>query len=91
MSMYFENWSGFWLMGGHGPYVWSAYAVALGVVVYNLLVPFLTQRQLLVEIRRQRRLAEKQATRAQETLQNNRTESRTERLNKDLESVRRSA
>lgn len=89
--MYFENWSGFWLMGGHGLYVWSAYAVALGVVVYNLLVPFLARRQLLVEIRRQRRLAEKQATRAQETQKNNRTESRTERLNKDLKSVRRSA
>ncbi len=31
--MYFQSWADFFAMGGHGPYVWSAYALVLASVV----------------------------------------------------------
>ncbi len=89
--MYFDNWSEFLTMGGHGLYVWSAYAIALVVLVYNLLAPFLTRRRVLAQIRRQQRLANNQKTCTQKTTKNSHEQSRSGRLNKDHDSVRRSA
>ena len=54
--MYFESWAEFIRMGGHGAYVWSAYALALMVVIYNLSAPFLARRRVLSEIRRLHRI-----------------------------------
>ncbi|MDE1461537.1 heme exporter protein CcmD [Spartinivicinus poritis] len=45
--MYFESWQQFWLMGGHGPYVWVSYAIGLMVVLYNVLSPWLKRKQLI--------------------------------------------
>ncbi len=56
MSMYFDSWSGFLSMEGHGLYVWSAYAVAAVVIGYNLIAPFITKRQVVAQVRRQERL-----------------------------------
>ena len=54
--MYFDSWSGFLSMEGHGLYVWSAYAVAAVVIGYNLIAPFITKRQVVAQVRRQERL-----------------------------------
>lgn len=45
-------------MDGHGPYVWSAYAITFAVLVLNLVQPWLARRRLVsVEARRRRREA----------------------------------
>lgn len=52
MQFQFESFADFWTMSGHGPYVWSAYAItfaALGYLVFSAHV----QHQLV--IRRQRK------------------------------------
>ena len=52
--MSFDSFSDFLAMGGHGPYVWSVYAVALGVVLLIITGP----------LRRRRRFFREQAARA---------------------------
>ncbi|MGO0308168.1 heme exporter protein CcmD [Endozoicomonas acroporae] len=63
MSMYFDSWSGFLVMEGHGLYVWSAYTMALAVIAYNLIAPFMARRrilaQLAAQVRRQERLVQR--------------------------------
>lgn len=54
--------SGFWAMGGYAVYVWSAYALALVVLILDSLLPRRRQRRLLAEIRAQ--VAREQARRA---------------------------
>ena len=43
-------------MGGYGFYVWSAYGVALIVLVANVLVPLMRGRELRVRLARQARM-----------------------------------
>ena len=43
-------------MGGYGFYVWSAYGVALIVLVANVLVPLMRARELRVRLARQARM-----------------------------------
>ncbi len=38
-------------MGGYGRYVWSAYGIALLVLLYNLLAPIFHGRQLKQRLR----------------------------------------
>jgi heme exporter protein D len=46
----------FFHMGGYAPYVWSSYAIALVVLVVNIIVPVRQRRKLLGQLaRRQRR------------------------------------
>ncbi len=54
--MYFDSWSGFLAMEGHGLYVWGAYAVAMLVIAYNLVAPMLAKRRVVAQVRRQERL-----------------------------------
>ncbi|GGC97814.1 heme exporter protein CcmD [Halopseudomonas salina] len=43
-------------MDGHGPYVWSAYAITFVVLALNLVQPWVARRRLInVEARRRRR------------------------------------
>lgn len=54
--MSFDSFSDFLAMGGHGLYVWLSYAIALFVIVINLVSPVLRKKQLVSElIRRLRR------------------------------------
>lgn len=46
----------FFNMGGYGFYVWSAYGLALVVLVYNIVVPLRTEQRLLRELALQARL-----------------------------------
>ena len=50
--MQFDSFSDAIAMGGHGPYVWGAYAITLVVVMVILLRPIVATRQLQGEIRR---------------------------------------
>ncbi len=52
--MAFESFAELLAMGGHGAYVWSAYGVALGILVWNIYLPLRVRRQFL---RQQARLA----------------------------------
>ncbi|MCC4590309.1 heme exporter protein CcmD [Xanthomonas sacchari] len=54
--------SGFWAMGGYAVYVWSAYALALLVLLLDSVLPRRRQRRLLADIRAQ--VAREQARRA---------------------------
>ena len=49
--MYFDSLTAAWDMAGHGPYVWSAYAITLAVVASLIILPHRRARraqQLLV-------------------------------------------
>lgn len=50
--------SEFLAMGGHGPYVWSAYAITFVVLVLNVLEPWVARRRLVSEEARRRRREE---------------------------------
>ncbi|WP_045727487.1 heme exporter protein CcmD [Xanthomonas sp. GPE 39] len=43
--------SGFWAMGGYAVYVWTAYALALLVLVMDYVLPRVRQRRLLAAAR----------------------------------------
>ncbi len=50
------NLQAFFHMGGYAVYVWSSYAIALVVLVANILAPLRQRRRLLRQLaRRQRR------------------------------------
>lgn len=54
--MHWANWQEFWAMGGHGLYVWSAYAVTLAVVVTEVVVLLVKRRSILYHLGRLGRL-----------------------------------
>jgi len=47
MQFYFESWSEFVQMNGHGPYVWAAYAITWLVLSYLVLSPWVRKRRWL--------------------------------------------
>jgi len=49
--MYFESIEALIAMGGHGPYVWSAYSITLVVLVGLVVAPLRRRRQFLVNLR----------------------------------------
>lgn len=59
-----ENLQQFMAMGGRGIYVWSAYAVFAGVIVFNVLAPRWRRRQALRRVARQQRRQEALAEQA---------------------------
>lgn len=54
--MYFDNWSDFFAMGGHGVYVWSAYGFALLIIIWNVLAPVLAHKKAITQVRRLERI-----------------------------------
>ncbi|MDZ7784947.1 MAG: heme exporter protein CcmD [Halioglobus sp.] len=48
--MYFDNMQAVLSMGGHGVYVWSAYAVTAVVIAAVLIVPTQRRRRLLRDL-----------------------------------------
>ncbi|MBV1878533.1 MAG: heme exporter protein CcmD [Pseudomonadales bacterium] len=52
--MQFDSLADFMAMGGHGYYVWSVYAIGLAVLVINLMVPLLGERQLIAQAQKLR-------------------------------------
>jgi len=52
----FDSFSEFIAMGGHGFYVWLSYAIALVLIVINLVSPVMRRKKLFAElVRRFRR------------------------------------
>ena len=51
--MYFNNLAELWAMAGHGPYVWSAYAISFVVLAAMVILPAKRYRQQLAQIRQQ--------------------------------------
>lgn len=49
----FENIQEFIQMGGHGPYVWSAYVISLSVLIWLIINPIRRKTKLLKDIARQ--------------------------------------
>ncbi|MBR9868170.1 heme exporter protein CcmD [uncultured Amphritea sp.] len=47
--MSFESFADFIDMGGHGLYVWMSYAIALVVIVMNIVNPLMQKRQIFTE------------------------------------------
>lgn len=60
--MQFDSVQEFLAMGGHAPYVWTAYGVTLVVILYILCAPLVAQRRFVRE-ERQRLLREAAAAR----------------------------
>ena len=53
--MYFDSLAHLLHMDGHGSYVWSAYAIGLVVILYNIIVPLLQKKRTIQHIRSRRR------------------------------------
>ncbi len=45
LAMYFESFEALLAMGGHGRYVWSAYGIAIAVLLWNQLVLKLSKKR----------------------------------------------
>ena len=65
--MYFESWHDFLQMGQHGIYVWSTYFFTMLVIAYNLVSPFLAQRQVLRRIKKMQKSAAQQSARSKQS------------------------
>lgn len=57
--MIWDGWSAFWAMGGDGLYVWSAYLVAIVVILTEIAVLALTRRSILEHLGRFARIRRK--------------------------------
>lgn len=47
--MYFDSFAELWAMGGHGPYVWSAYLIGAVTLTAMLWSPLARRRRFLRE------------------------------------------
>ena len=50
--MFFESFSDFVDMGGHGLYVWLAYSIGLVVILFNVVSPILHKRKFIAAYKR---------------------------------------
>lgn len=50
--MQFDSLAALWAMNGHGPFVWSAYAIAAATLVALVWLPLRRQRRFFQEQRR---------------------------------------
>ncbi len=57
--MNFDSFSDFIAMGGHGFYVWLSYAIALLIVVINIVSPVLQKRKVFSDLARRLRREKK--------------------------------
>lgn len=57
--MFFDSFSDFLAMGGHGLYVWSAYGIAAVVLLGNIIAPILKRKQIISEQARRLRREKK--------------------------------
>ena len=51
--MYFESFSALWQMGVHGPYVWSAFGIGLGLIAANVIWALVHGRNVRRTLKRQ--------------------------------------
>ena len=60
MRMHWDSWQAFWEMGGHGLYVWGAYAVTLAVIVTEVAILLVKRKSILEHLGRLTRLHRRQ-------------------------------
>jgi heme exporter protein D len=53
------NWSEFFAMGGYAVYVWTSYALAAAILIFNLVLPLRRRRNVVQALREFHRLKEK--------------------------------
>lgn len=61
--MYFDSFSAFIDMGGHGFYVWLSYLIGVVLILFNVISPLVAKGRFIKEqsrkLRREKQLAEK--------------------------------
>jgi len=57
--MFFDSFSEFIRMGGHGPFVWISYGIATLIVAHNFISPMMTRKKVIKDIQRQQRREQK--------------------------------
>lgn len=72
--MYFDSVSEFVAMGGHGFFVWSAYAISALLIIGNIVLAARQQRQVRGEIQRRLRRERGPAQSAMENAEKNTVE-----------------
>ncbi len=55
MPGHFSSFSDFLNMGGHGLYVWISYGLAVIVLIFNIINPWLQKQQFFAEQKRRKR------------------------------------
>lgn len=58
MKFQFESIADFIAMNGHGPYVWSAYAITFAVLIFLLVSPLLQKKAFVKQQIKQQKLAQ---------------------------------
>jgi len=58
MQFQFESLAAFWVMDGHGPYVWGAYIITALVLIYLLVSPLLQRKAFFRQQQKLQRLAQ---------------------------------
>jgi heme exporter protein D len=58
MKFQFESIADFIAMNGHGPYVWSAYAITFAVLIYLLVSPVMQKKTFVKQQQKQQKLAQ---------------------------------
>ena len=52
----FESMVAFFLMGGHGIYIWPAYFITIVLIMFLVQMPIWQKRHFLMQLRRQQRI-----------------------------------
>lgn len=60
MQFQFESLAVFWVMNGHGSFVWGAYAITAVVLIYLLISPMLQRKAFFRQQQKLQRLAQQQ-------------------------------
>lgn len=58
MQFQFDSFSEFWVMAGHGPYVWACYGITVVCLMWLAISPLRRRKALLTEVLRQQRIAQ---------------------------------
>jgi heme exporter protein D len=58
MKFRFESFADFIAMNGHGPYVWSAYAITFAVLIFLLVSPVMQKKAFIKQQQKQQKLAQ---------------------------------
>jgi heme exporter protein D len=57
--MFFDNFTQFMHMGGHGLFVWLSYGIAGLIIAQNFISPMLARKKIIKDIERQMRREQK--------------------------------
>jgi heme exporter protein D len=61
MMFQFESVSAFFTMAGHGPFVWAAYGISIGLMLSLIVVPLQRKKKLMAQLTRDLRREQAQS------------------------------